>query len=219
MLGGWAIRPVSLLALLLLVGGCGLPTLSTIPAPFGPESGVTPGVVSFRGLANNHPHMLGYEIYYKLIDFGDAGPEITHHEELRAGFGRLSRVGLCDDENMWNPLIDVTDVESEHTISLDMTFASETDAEPHLTLSWSSEVVVVRRGISGDLGNCRRFSAIDGYDKDHRDISDAAVDAISDGSLIDLIVYAVSYGRDRARDLYSVPLLVGRLRLDDFPYG
>ena len=59
-----------------------------------------------------------------------------------------------------------------------------------------------------------RFSAVEEYDGEDSDISDAAVDALAEGGLIELVAYAVSYGRDRGQRLYSAPLLIGRVELD-----
>lgn len=79
----------------------------------------------------------------------------------------------------------------------------------------------MRRGIedTGDpLRACRRFSAIDGYARGHRDLSAAAAAALTarTGALIEMVAYAVSYGLDldRSQTLYSAPLLIGRERLD-----
>ena len=77
----------------------------------------------------------------------------------------------------------------------------------------------MRRGIEDDgdpLRACRRFSTIDGYRAGHRDLSAAAAAALTarTGALIDLVAYAVSYGRDRGQPLYSAPLQIGRVRLD-----
>ena len=155
-----------------------------------------------------------------LIDSSEPIPDVRHHQDLRADWGRLSTVheGPCGSDGP--PLVHAADAGREHTVSLDMTFSTVTDsAEPHLRLSWRpQEPIIVRRGVSGDLDRCRWFSAIDGYEAEHQDVSVAAADAIADGSLVDLVVYAVSYGRDRGQHLYSAPLLIGRLRLDDLPY-
>jgi len=203
----------------LLVGSCGLPTPSMLPTPFGPLVGVTPGVLSFQGSASGYPVMLGYEIYYKLIGITESTPDVLHHDELRADFGRIFPIGGCDSEDIVFPLVNVTNADSPHTVSLDFTFSSETDSEPNLGFSWSGELTTIRRSVSDDLGFCRRFSTTDGYEGNSNDITAGAVLAIAEGSLIDLVVYVVSYGRDKGTDIYGAPLLVGRLRLDDLPYG
>lgn len=162
--------------------------------------------------------MLGYEIFYKIINVSEATPDIFHHDELQAEFGRIFLIGGCDSNNQIPPIIDVSSADSPHTVSLDFTFSTETDSEPHLHYSWTDEVTVVRRGVPDGLSYCRRFSTTDSYEDNDQDVTPDALVAIAERSIIDIIVYAVSYGRDKGIDLYGEPLLIGRLRLDDFPY-
>lgn len=207
----------------LLIGACGLPLSSTLQPPMeGRES--EPGVMRFRGTARGI-NFLGYEIYYKLITSGETTPDPRHHDDLRAGFGRLSKAdsGSCDGDR--SPLVSVDTGTEDHWVSLDVSAfraaATGQDAsEPVLRFSWQQEQgQEVRRGIRDDddsLRACRRFSTIDGYRPGDRDLSTAAAAAITarTGALIDLVAYAVSYGRDRGLPLYSAPLWIGRERLD-----
>ena len=59
-----------------------------------------------------------------------------------------------------------------------------------------------------------RFSALEEYDGEDSDISAAAASTLAEGGLIELVAYAVSFGRDRGQPLYSAPLLIGRVELD-----
>ena len=181
-----------------------------------------PGVMRFCGTAGGGINFLGYEIYYKLITSVEAMPNPSHHDDLRAGFGRLSTAasGSCDGGRL--PLVSVTT--ARHMISLDLrefraTATGQDASEPFLRFSWQEQGVPVRRGIEDDgdpLRACRRFSTIDGYRAGHRDLSAAAAAALTarTGALIDLVAYAVSYGRDRGQPLYSAPLRIGSVRLD-----
>ena len=164
----------------------------------------------------------GYEIYYKLITSGEATPDPRHHDDLRAGFGRLSAdSGSCDGDRP--PLVSVPNGTGEHTVSLDVSAfraaaTGQDEGEPVLRFSWQEQQEQeVRRGIRDDLLRaCRRFSTIDGYRTGDRDLSTDAAAAITarTGALIDLVAYAVSYGRNRGLPLYSAPLPIGRERLD-----
>lgn len=207
----------------LLIGACGLPSSTTLQSPDEVEGGSVPGVMRFSGTAGG-TIFRGYEIYYKLITSGEATPEPRHHDDLRAGFGRLSKAdsGSCDGDRP--PLVPVPDTArtGRHWVELDLRefreAATGQDAEPVLRFSWQQQQEV-RRGIEDTdhpLRACRRFSTIDGYRPGDRDLSTAAAAAITarTGALIDLVAYAVSYGRDRGLPLYSAPLRIGRERLD-----
>ena len=177
-----------------------------------------PGVMRFCGTAGGGTNFLGYEIYYKLITSGEAMPNPRHHDDLRARFGRLSTTTSGPCAGGRPPLVSVTTARTDHTISLDVRDLRDPD-EPFLRFSWQEQGVPVRRGIEDDgdpLRACRRFSTIDGYRAGHRDLSAAAAAALTarTGALIDLVAYAVSYGRDRGQPLYSAPLRIGRERLD-----
>lgn len=200
----------------MLIGACGLPSPSTLRSPSleGCQGEDVPGVMRFCGTAGGGTNFLGYEIYYKLITSGEERPDPRHHDDLRARFGRLSTTvsGSCAGGRP--PLVSVTTARTDHTISLDV----QKPDEPFLRFSWQEDVPV-RRGIEDDgdpLRACRRFSTIDGYRAGHRDLSAAAAAALTarTGALIDLVAYAVSYGRDRGQPLYSAPLRIGRERLD-----
>lgn len=205
----------------LLIGACGLPSSSTLQSPK-VEGGSVPGVMRFSGTAGG-TIFLGYEIYYKLITSGEATPEPRHHDDLRAGFGRLSKAdsGSCDGDRP--PLVSVPNGTGKHTVSLDVSAfraaaTGQDEGEPVLRFSWQEQQEQeVRRGIRDDsLRACRLFSTIDGYRTGDRDLSTDAAAAITarTGALIDLVAYAVSYGRDRGLPLYSAPLRIGRERLD-----
>lgn len=207
----------------LLIGACGLPSSTTLQSPDKVEGGSVPGVMRFSGTAGG-TIFRGYEIYYKLITSGEATPDPRHHDDLRAGFGRLSKAdsGSCDGDRP--PLVPVPDTArtGRHWVELDLRefreAATGQDAEPVLRFSWQQQQEV-RRGIEDTdhpLRACRRFSTIDGYRPGDRDLSTAAAAAITarTGALIDLVAYAVSYGRDRGLPLYSAPLRIGRERLD-----
>lgn len=204
----------------LLIGACGLPSRSTLQSPK-EEGESVPGVMRFSGTGGNN--FLGYEIYYKLITSAEATPDPRHHDDLRAGFGRLSKAdsGSCEGDRP--PLVSVPKGTGKHTVSLDVSAfraaATGQDAsEPVLRFSWQEQQEQeVRRGIRDDsLRACRRFSTIDGYRTGDRDLSTDAAAAITarTGALIDLVAYAVSYGRDRGLPLYSAPLPIGREWLD-----
>lgn len=185
-----------------------------------------PGVMSFcEGTAGGGINFLGYEIYYKLITSVEATPNPSHHDDLRAGFGRLSPDASDSCAGGRPPLVSVTTARTDHMISLDLrkfraTATGQDASEPFLRFSWQEqEGPRVRRGIEDDgdpLRACRRFSTIDGYRAGDRDLSAAAAAALTarTGTLIDLVAYAVSYGRDRGQPLYSAPLPIGRERLD-----
>lgn len=205
----------------LLIGACGLPSPSTLQRPE-VEGESVPGVMRFRGTARGI-NFLGYEIYYKLITSGETTPNPRHHDDLRAGFGRLSKAvsGSCDGDRP--PLVSVPNGTETHTVSLDVSAfraaaTGQDEGEPVLRFSWEQQEQVVRRGIRDDdpLRACRRFSTIDGYRTGDRDLSTDAAEAITKqtGDLIYLVAYAVSYGRDRGLPLYSAPLRIGRERLD-----
>lgn len=206
----------------LLIGACGLPSRSTLQSPNKVEGESVPGVMRFSGTGGNN--FLGYEIYYKLITSGEATPDPRHHDDLRAGFGRLSAdSGSCDGDRP--PLVPVPDTArtGRHWVELDLRefreAATGQDAEPVLRFSWQQQQEV-RRGIEDTdhpLRACRRFSTVDGYrSTGDRDLSTAAAAAITarTGALIYLVAYAVSYGRDRGLPLYSEPEPIGRERLD-----
>lgn len=179
-----------------------------------------PGEMSFCGTAGAGTNFLGYEIYYKLITSGEETPDARHHDDLRAGFGRLSKdaSGSCDGDRP--PLVSVTAGTGKVALNVQAFRATATgqDAgEP--VLRFSGQEQEVRRGIEDaddPLRACRRFSTIDGYRTGDRDLSAAAAAALTGrtGALIDLVAYAVSYGRDLGRPLYSAPLRIGRERLD-----
>lgn len=207
----------------LLIGACGLPSRSTLQSPKVVEGESVPGVMRFSGTGGNN--FLGYEIYYKLITSAEATPDPRHHDDLRAGFGRLSKdSGSCDGDRP--PLVEVPDsARTENPwVELDVSAfraaatGQEAGDEPVLRFSWQQQQEV-RRGIEDadlPLRACRRFSTVDGYRPGDRDLSTAAAAAITarTGALIDLVAYAVSYGRDRGLPLYSAPLRIGRERLD-----
>lgn len=186
------------------------------------EEDEVPGEMSFCGTAGAEINFQGYEIYYKLITSGEETPDARHHDDLRAGFGRLSKAasGSCDGDRP--PLVSVDTGTGNHKVSLDVrafrAAATGQDAgEP--VLSWQEQKQEVRRGIEDaddPLRACRRFSTIDGYRTGDRDLSTAAAAALTGrtGALIDLVAYAVSYGRDLGRPLYSAPLPIGRERLN-----
>ena len=204
----------------ILLGACGLPFSSTLPSPsLDCQQEDVSGVLSFCGSSTLFP-LRGYEIYYKLIGTEEGLSDPEHHNELSARFGRLSAAnGTCDSEPPTPPLVDTADAGSAHTVFLDVTFSSTSDFEPFLRLSWRREEhVVVRRGVGDNDNECRSFSQVDGYQSEHPDISDAAVDALAQGALIDIVVYAVSYGLDRGQRLYSRPEWIGRERLVDLPF-
>lgn len=209
----------------LLIGACGLPSRSTLQSPTKVEGESVPGVMRFSGTGGNN--FLGYEIYYKLITSAEATPDPRHHDDLRAGFGRLSKAdfGSCDGDRP--PLVEVPDsARTENPwVELDVSAfraaatGQEAGDEPVLRFSWQQQQEV-RRGIEDTdhpLRACRRFSTVDGYrSTGDRDLSTAAAAAITarTGALIDLVAYAVSYGRDRGLPLYSEPEPIGRERLD-----
>lgn len=181
-----------------------------------------PGVMRFCGTTGRGINFLGYEIYYKLITSGEETPAPRHHDDLRARFGRLSTTASSSCAGGRPPLVSVTT--ARHMISLDLrefraTATGQDASEPFLRFSWQEQGVPVRRGIEDDgdpLRACRRFSTIDGYRAGDRDLSAAAAAALTarTGALIDLVAYAVSYGRDRGQPLYSAPLRIGGVRLD-----
>ena len=96
--------------------------------------------------------------------------------------------------------------------------ADTADTEPFLRLSWrANDRIPVRRGVADEFEPCRLFSAVDGYQREDRDISPAAADAIDEaaGDVIYLYAYAVSYGFDptQRQRLYSAPLAIDRVEL------
>ena len=198
----------------ILIGACGLPSPSTLRSPEDCQGEDVPGVMRFCQSAGGGTNFLGYEIYYKLITSGEERPDPRHHDDLRARFGRLSTTASGSCAGGRPPLVSVTTART-HTISLDV----QGPDEPFLRFSWQEQEVPVRRGIEDDgdpLRACRRFSTIDGYRAGDRDLSAAAAAALTarTGTLIDLVAYAVSYGRDRGQPLYSAPLWIGQERLD-----
>ncbi len=164
--------------------------------------------------------LLGYEIYYKLIASVERTPQASHHDVLRARFGRLSNSASrrCGGDP---PLVSVAGAGADDTVTLDVG-ALRTAGEPFLRLSWRTAgqgTFDVRRGIedpADPLRACRRFSVIDGYARGHRDLSVAAAAALTarSGALIEMVAYAVSYGLDRGQRFYSAPVEIGRKRLD-----
>ena len=205
----------------ILLGACGLPFSSTLPRPsLDCQHEDVPGVLSFCGSSTQAP-FLGYEIYYTIRTANEPQPSNPlHHEELRARFGRLSPAGTesCGTDRL--PLVRAADAGTNHTVFLDVTafrIADTADTEPFLRLSWrSGDRVPVRRGVAADeFSPCRLFSAVDGYQREDRDISPAAADAIDEaaGDVIYLYAYAVSYGLDRSQRLYSAPLAIDRVEL------
>lgn len=161
--------------------------------------------------------LLGYEIYYKLITSVEATPPARHHDDLRARFGRLSNdASRCNNDRP--PLVRAADAGTGR-VTLNVG-ELRTRGEPFVQAEGQGRIDV-RRGIE-DTGDpqraCRRFSAIDGYARGHRDLSAAAAAALTarTGALIEMVAYAVSYGLDldRSQTLYSEPVLIGRKRLD-----
>ena len=211
-----------------VIGACGLPSESMLgrPVPAGEgdcEADTSPETMSFcvSVSASGDGILLGYEIYYKLITSVERTPQASHHDDLRARFGRLSNSASrrCGGDP---PLVRVVGAGADDTvITLDVG-ALRTAGEPFLRLSWRTAgqgTFEVRRGLedpADPLRACRRFSAIDGYARGHRDISAAAAAALTarSGALIEMVAYAVSYGLDRGQTLYSAPVLIGRERLD-----
>ncbi len=205
-----------------LIGACGLPSPSTLGSPVTcTEEEVVPGVMSFC-VRTERPdiNLQGYEIYYKLITSVEQTPEARHHDDLRARFGRLSNAASrsCDGDRL--PIVTAAAAGRMVSLVLPAAATGQDEAEPFLRLAGQQQGRLdVRRGIEdgGDpLRACRRFSAIDGYRTDHRDLSAAAAAALTarTGTLIEMVAYAVSYGRDRGQTLYSAPLRIGRERLD-----
>lgn len=209
-----------------LIGACGLPSSSNLERPRDCEGDDVPGVMTFCGSVSGVSFSFqGYEIYYKLITSAEATPQPRHHNDLRARFGRLSRAASrsCDGDRP--PLVAAAGAGTDHRVSFDVRgLGAGQDAadEPFLELSWPPPEegrIGVRRGIQDDgdpLRACRRFAEIDGYRTGHRDLSAAAAAALTGrtGTLIEIVAYAVSYGRDRGETFYSAPLAIGREQLD-----
>ena len=205
---GWVLAAI-------LIGACGLPSPSTLPTPQECPGENVPDVLTFCG-SSVQPPFQGYEIYYTIRQANEGAPERPlHHSDLREGFGRLSAADDSCDNDDRPPLVRATDAEPNHTIFLDMTvfrLSHTADTEPFLRLSWRAGDVSVSRGVVGEF-ECKRFSAVGGYEPGDIDISQAAVAAIREtAGVIYLYAYAVSYGYDRGR-LYSAPLAIGRVEL------
>ena len=206
----------------ILYGACGLPFTSTLQPPVGCQDPEIADVLSFCGSAAG-PLFSGYEIYYIIIAAAEETPDASHYQDLRHGFGRLSRGQdqPCNSDDP--PLVYAVDAESDHTVSLDLTLLTDvpdpSGAEPFLRMSWRpGQSETVGRYKPDEFGECIRFSARDRYETGDKDITNAAVDSIATGGLIDLVAYAVSYGRDRGEPRYSAPLLIGRVELV-LPFG
>jgi len=198
------VRAAVALAAVVLLSTCGLPFPSTLRAPE-PRAPVA-HVLSFDGLIQPAPPFMGYEIYYYLLGEHEITPDIHNFQDLR---DQLTRIAIVDDEYCGSetvPLVDAREIGTTHTVSLHFTF----DEQPYLELSWKTESIAVRRGVTDptDLDRCRLFSVVDGYDPEHADISTDAAEKIASG-FVKLVVYAVSYGRDQGHDVYSDVVLVG----------
>ena len=201
----------------ILCGACGLPVASTLTPPVDCKDLEVDGVLSYCS-ASPGPLFRGYEIYYMVVAATEATPVASHYQDLIHGFGRMSRdqISPCDADEL--PLVDAIEADSDHKVSLDVSPLRDgseiSDQEPFLSMSWDLDHnTIVGRDKPDEFDACTSFSERSEYQAGDSDITNAAVAAIANGGLIDLVTYAVSYGRDRGEDRYSAPFFIGRVEL------
>ena len=180
-----------LLAATLLLATCGLPTPRPVLHP--PSNPVALDAQDeFRFEQPNPPgEFLGYEIYYKLFDeSAELEPGLDSRRQLEdLGFLRLTRAG----DGTTRPLIPApTD---GHAVVV--SFAPiENRSAPTARVDQTASIPL-RRGVSDEFGNFRKFEDCAHYAQAHRDLV-AVFDSITKdgcaGTLIQIQLYVICYG-------------------------
>lgn len=197
------------------ISGCGLPDARPeLPPPTAPDSSETGKQFSFSVPDSTAAPFLGIELYYRLAGVGSppARPEPESRGDLLSrGFLRIA----SDTDRYPSPQLPlIAQPHAGDRVIVDFGRVSETyGGEPFVLAGGVS--LSLRRAVS-DAGNAeyKRF-ACDEFAGDDADI-DLVQDQLADTEdceLVQLQLYALSYGRTDAFPVYSEPVELGSINL------
>ena len=220
-----ALRTAWLLALVLLEGGCGLPSSYYLNPPTGP-SALDPAddfQISSSN-ANSEPEFRGFELYYKFYAAeGDVqnslgGPSNDVTTLTNAHFLTVCSGADANIDVRTPPLIpvDVVDRGLAFTVTISVPVNSAASAS-YTTPNTAKNVQINRhvRALTGSKPFTFNSTLAGNYLLSDADMQ-GVMGSIS-GGVIYLAMYAVSYGlQDLSTPIYSYPVYLGYLRLASF---
>jgi len=218
--------------------GCGLeqyPDLLSSPEKLEP----VPGYFQFRKTTSNgdpirEPDFLGFELYYKVYQFGDdsainADVAAIGSQDDLAG-RQIRRLNAAEDRvgNLAKPLVEIALADRTKEVLITVDFSGDlSPSTPYPRITDSGTPLLVervdeqdtRRAVNyTDLGFQDRFKSFAEFEQTDGDITPAIWDDITSNQTLKLVLYVVSYGRDviNNRELFSRPVWLGAINVTNF---
>jgi len=214
-----ALSAAASLAALLGMAGCGLESFMLLQPPTANQS-PPPGKFQFyAGSENNEFEFLGFELYYKFYHPSDSADDyinISSFEQLLArSFRRLNNAdsNIDNTTSISKPLFLSKDFKgTPYDVTIDFSNSEEPKVSSSVVGLPQRAITGLRRGVALPppyASLWKPFYTFSGDPLD-MDITSSIYDLINAPSLVRLVVFALSYGKDvSGLELYSQPVFLG----------
>lgn len=210
---GWSLLRALILLISCLLLCCGLPGSRAALVPPNVLEQILPGTLRFGNPLPDDPDQfaqvfLGYEIYYKFLSIGDtAATNISSRAALvQAGFVRLTHEDDRDIE-INKPIIELDSSDEDVVLRFDLIPSSGPIAQ------YNGQTTLLRRGIlkSNNNGEFEDFNC-EHFLPDHVDVESIFTENEDPcTATVQLLAYAISFGRKAGHDILSKSRFLGSL--------
>jgi hypothetical protein len=203
-------------AALALLGGCGLEYLAYLTAPYATTQ-ASPSTPIFRvrnptRSAEELPVFRGFELYYKFFSSGQSGARdlqmgLSTREQLVStyGFKRMCTEGTVAQAYPFIPVAPADRGDAALEADLDFNLATSSST-PDMTYNGSVALIypygTIRRSAVDAFDNTKSF-AFEDFDPGDADLTGINWIEFGSDGILDLVVYAISYGVQDYSPVYS----------------
>ncbi len=211
--------------------GCGLENITYLSPPGNPTL-ASPTYTTFTinsTSKNDEAEFLGFELYYKFYTTSFSIPSVEDVDDLKS-YGFLPVCSSSDTAsgtyvNHTQPLFEVPAVDRGKTFAITVTFTNPTtvpgsDSQPALVYNGTPLTFSIRRDFGdADYGSNsylqgKPFVQRIPHVADAYKATDSDVTSVYSASIVSLLMYAMSYGKENiTTDLYSPPVYLGYINI------